>query len=299
MKKRIIFIINPISGDIKKANLPKQIESYLDLHQFSFEIMYSERAGHASIIAAKAVADQVDFVVAVGGDGSINEIAKELVNTPVSLAIIPLGSGNALAYHLALPVKKIQQAIEVINKGKIIKIDTLKSNKGEVVSFAGIGLEAVAARTYRHLGKRGFLAYAWATILSIFFKYKAQNVRFKIDGVAMEKEVYLFTVYNARYLGYKVAKIKGVSLVDGKMHVVIIKTFKMWKLLWIAILELLGKIHLAKETEILEASKLEITLPKKAHLQLDGDSFITSSDFKLAINPLSLNIIVPQHLENY
>ena len=297
--KKILFIVNPISGDIKKANLPALIEQYLDHSQYAYEIAYTERAGHASLIAQDAVTKQIDVVVAVGGDGSINEIAKVIVNTNVSLGIIPLGSGNALAYHLALPVKKVRKALEIINTGKTIKIDTLSSNKGEVICFAGIGLEAVAARTYRHLGKRGFLAYTWAAILSIFFKYKAQKVRFEADGILREESVYMFTIYNARFLGYKVGKVEQVSLVDGLMHIVVIKTFAMWKLLWIAILELVGKVHLAKETEIIEAKRLRIDLPKKAHTQLDGDSFITSSNFELEINPLSLNVIVPANLENY
>jgi diacylglycerol kinase (ATP) len=299
VKKRILFIINPISGDIKKANLPQLIAQHLDSQQFEYEIAYTERAGHASILAAQAVENEIDIVVAVGGDGSINEVAKSIINSPVILAIIPLGSGNALAYHLGLPVKNIVKAIGIINTGKVVKIDTLDSNKGAVICFAGIGLEAVAARTYRHLGKRGFLAYAWAAILSIFFKYKPQKVAFTVDGNKFEKEVYLFTVYNARFLGYKVGKVEQVSLTDGKMHLVIIKTFALWKLLWIAILELLGKIHLAKETEIIEAETLNIALPKKAHAQLDGDSFITSTDFSLKVLPLSLQVLVPQELENY
>lgn len=297
--KRILFIVNPISGDIKKANLPTLIDQYLDKNQFQFEITYTERAGHASLIAAEAVQNKLDVVVAVGGDGSINEIAKVIVNTEVALGIIPLGSGNALAYHLELPVKKVKEALEIINSGKTIKIDTLSSNKGEVICFAGIGMEAVAARTYRHLGKRGFLAYTWASILSIFFKYKPQKVQFIADGVAREQAVYMFTVYNTRFLGYKVGEVEQVSLVDGLMHIVVIKTFAMWKLLWIAMLELIGKVHLAKETEIIEAKKLHIKLPKKAHIQLDGDSFITSSNFDLEVNPLSLEVIVPQTLENY
>jgi diacylglycerol kinase (ATP) len=297
--KKILFIVNPISGDIKKANLPALIDQYLDKSQYQYEIAFTERAGHASIIAEKAIVKKMDVIVAVGGDGSINEIAKVIVNTELTLGIIPLGSGNALAYHLELPVKKIQKALEIINTGKIIKIDTLSSNKGEVICFAGIGLEAVAARTYRHLGKRGFLAYTWAAILSIFFTFKPQRVKFIADGVEREEMVYMFTVYNARFLGYKVGKVSQVSIVDGLMHVVVIKTFAIWKLLWIAILELIGKIHLAKETEIIEAKTLKIELPKKAHTQLDGDSFITSSNFELEVNPLSLNVIVPKTLENY
>lgn len=299
MKKRIHFIINPIAGDIQKQKLPELIAQHLDLNKFDYSIKYTERPGHASHLAREAVNDKVDIVVAVGGDGSINEIAREIVNTPLVLAIIPLGSGNALAYHLNLPVKKVKKAIQVINTGKRITIDTLQSNKGEVICFAGIGLEAVAARTYRHLGKRGFLAYAWAAILSIFFKYKPQRIQFEVDGQLRNEEVYLFTIYNARFLGYKVGKVEQVSLVDGLMHIVVIKTFAMWKLLWIAILELVGKIHLAKEAEIIAAKHLKIDLPKKAHAQLDGDSFITSSAFELEVNPLSLSVLVPHSLNNY
>lgn len=299
MKKHVQFIINPIAGDIQKQNLPKVIAHNLDFSQFEYSIKYTERAGQASHLARQAVKDEVDILVAVGGDGSINEIAKEIVNTPVVLAIIPLGSGNALAYHLQLPVRQVKRAIQVINTGKQIKIDTLRSNKGEVICFAGIGLEAVAARTYRHLGKRGFFAYAWAAILTIFFKYKPASVSFEVDGKKRKEEVYLFSVYNARFLGYKLGKVEQVSLIDGLMHIVVIKTFGMWKILWIALLELVGKIHLAKEAEIIEAKKLTIDLPKKAHAQLDGDSFITSSAFELAVNPLSLNVLVPHSLTNY
>lgn len=299
MKKQIRFIINPIAGDIKKAKLPYLIQSYLDLDKYAYSIVYTQRAGHASQLAQEAVHQNMDVLVAVGGDGSINEIAKAIVHTKVTLAIIPLGSGNALAYHLELPVKKIKKAIQIINTGKQIQMDTLSSNKGEVICFASIGIEAVAARTYRHLGKRGFLAYTWATILSVFFKYKAQRVCFEVDGQAREEDIYMFTIFNARFLGYKIGKVEQVSLVDGLMHVVIIKTFALWKLLWIAFLEIIGKVHLANETEIMEARKLKIELPKKAHAQLDGDSFVTSSAFELEVNPLSLKVIVPQSLENY
>lgn len=299
MKKKILFIINPISGDIKKAKLPELIERYIDKEQFDYSIAYTQQVGHATHLAKEALAAEMDILVAVGGDGSINEIAKAIVNSKVALAIIPLGSGNGLAYHLELPIKQLKEAIQVINTGKIITIDTIKTNKGEVVSFAGIALEAVAARTYRHLGKRGFLAYAWAVIQSIFVKYKPQMVSFVVDGVEHNEDVYLFTIYNAKYLGYKLAKIEQASLTDGQMDVVIIKTFGMWKILWIAILELLGKVHWAKETEIISAKKLSIHLERKSPMQIDGDSFITSSTFELEINPLSLKVLVPQKLKQY
>lgn len=299
MKKQILFIVNPISGDIKKANLPGLIREHLDHRQFNYEIAYTKQAGNATHLAKEAVIKKFDIVVAVGGDGSINEIARAIVNTEVCLAIIPLGSGNGLAYHLDLPIKNIKKALELINTGKYISIDTLKTNKGEVVSFAGIGLEAVAARTYRHLGQRGFLAYTIATIKSIFFQYKPQEYQFYVDGQAYSEEIYLFTIYNARYLGYKVGKVEQASLSDGFMDLIVIKTFPMWKVLWIAILELIGKVYLAKECTIYRAKSLRIVLDKKSTIQLDGDSNITSSDFEIEVNPLSLKVLVSQNLNNY
>ncbi|MCB0509529.1 MAG: YegS/Rv2252/BmrU family lipid kinase [Bacteroidetes bacterium] len=299
MKKQILFIVNPIAGDIKKANLPNLIREHLDHKQYSYEIAYTKQAGNATHLAKEAVNNKVDIVVAVGGDGSINEIARAIVNTDLCLAIIPLGSGNGLAYHLDLPIKNIKKALEIINTGKPIHIDTLKTNKGDVVSFAGIGLEALAARTYRHLGLRGFLAYTIATVKSIFFQYTPQVYQYNVDGQAHAKEIYLFTIYNARYLGYKVGKVEQASLADGYMDLIVIQSFPMWKVLWIAILELIGKMYLAKECTIYRAKSLKIVLDKKSAIQLDGDSNITSSDFEIEVNPLSLKVLVSPNLNNY
>ncbi|MCD8529027.1 MAG: diacylglycerol kinase family lipid kinase [Chitinophagales bacterium] len=298
-RKKICFIINPISGAIKKQDVPQTIERILSKTEHSYEIAFTQQAGHAFYLAQEAVQNGYDIVVAVGGDGSINEVAKALINTKVALGIIPLGSGNGLAYHLALPVKDVEKALQVILSGKTIKIDTLSSNKGSIISFCGIGIEAVAARVYRHLGVRGFLAYAWATILSVFVKYKEEWVHFQIDNNEFNEKIYLFTVYNARYLGYKMGEVKQASLHDGFMDIVVVKAFPKWKLLWIALLEVIGKIHWAKEASIHKAKKLHIALNKKSPIQLDGDSSITSSHFEIQVNPLSLNVIVPQTLENY
>lgn len=297
-KRKILFIINPISGDIKKRNLPQLIESNLDLKQFDWAIAYTERAGHASHIAKDAINQNIDIIVAVGGDGSIHEVVKSIVNTKIILALIPLGSGNGLAFHLKIPIKNITKAIHLINTGKTVKMDTLKSNKGTIVAFAGTGFEAITARTYRHLGKRGFFAYSWATIKTVF-TYKAQFLKFTIDTETIEDQVYMFSVYNSKYLGYKVGKVEGASIKDGFFKVVVVSKFPVYKMLWMPMLEVIGKMHWSKHTRIFKAQKLNIEIANKKDIQIDGDSFMTSSDFEIEINPLSLNIIIPQELENY
>lgn len=104
MKKKIVFIMNPISGTASKASIPNLIDSILDKDRFEYEIRTTERAGHASEIASEAKEAHVDIVVAVGGDGTVNEVARAIVHSDTALGILPCGSGNGLARHLMLPM---------------------------------------------------------------------------------------------------------------------------------------------------------------------------------------------------
>lgn len=296
-KKKILFIINPISGDIKKVNLPKLIEKYLDKSKFEYDIKFTERVGHATHIAKEAVELNFDIVATVGGDGSVNEVAQALVNTNTAIAVIPLGSGNGLAYHLHLPIRNIHKAIENINNGKVIAIDTGNTTEGTFVSFAGSGLEAYVARTYRHIGKRGFLGYAMAVIKELLKGYKAQPLQFEIDGQIYNESIFMFTIYNAKYMGYKVGAVDEAKLQDGKFHLMRMRKFPFWKLLYMTTLVLIGKMHWAKETTICEAESIKIFVENKKVMQVDGDSFVTSKNFEANINKASLKIIVPQNLQ--
>lgn len=298
-KKKILFIINPISGDIKKANVPEMIEAHLDKQQFEYTIQFTERTGHATHLAKEAVVNGYDTIVPVGGDGSINEVAGAIVNTSVKMGIIALGSGNGLAYHLQLPIRNVKKAIENINNGKVVQIDTGKTTSGTFVSFAGSGLEANVARTYKHIGRRGFLGYALAVIKELLNGYSASEMTFEVDGKTFTESIFMFTLYNAKYMGYKVGKVGEASLHDGKFHLMRIKKFPWWKLLWMTTLVLIGKIHWAKESVICEAEKVKVFVKGKKIMQIDGDSFVTTQNFEAEINKNSLNIIVPHSLTNY
>ena len=103
-KKRIIFIVNPISGTASKEHIPEQIAEVMDAERFDCEVRFTEYRGHAAEIAREAAKDSVDVVVAVGGDGTVNEVARSLVHTDTALGVIPCGSGNGLARHLCSPL---------------------------------------------------------------------------------------------------------------------------------------------------------------------------------------------------
>lgn len=300
MKRKILFIINPISGDTKKADLPALIENVLDKNQFEYKIVFSEHVGHATFIAQQAVLDQMDIVVAVGGDGSINEVSQALVDTPVALAIIPMGSGNGLASHLHLPIRNARKALEIINNSRIEKIDIGVTNYGNFVSCAGIGLEAFAARVYRHHKLRGFFSYFWAVIKSVLVLYRSKNneISFKIDGVERREKIYMFTVFNSAYFGYEIGFAPLASLTDGYFNLVLVKGLPGYRIPLLIILGLLKKVHLLKECEFHKVKKVEILAERKRIAQLDGDSLIASHKFTIEIKEKALNVLIHKDLKN-
>jgi diacylglycerol kinase (ATP) len=299
MKKKILFIINPISGVQKKAKLPELIEQNLDLSKFEYTLKYTERAGHATFIAKDAVVEGYDIVVAVGGDGSINEVAESLIDTEVVLGIIPMGSGNGFATHLKLPLRNAKKAILALNGCRVEKIDVGMTNYGSFISCAGIGLEAAVARTYRHHSVRGFFSYTLAMHKEILASYRSKNnrVKFYLDGVEREENIYLFTAFNSKYFGYNQGFATKASLQDGLFDVVFVKSVPTWKMPFLILLGLIKKVHWLKEAEFHSVRKIEIVSEGKRIIQVDGDSLMTSQNFVMEIKDKALNLLVPISLK--
>ena len=142
--KSILFILNPISGTVRKENISQLIERNINKELFSYDILYTEYAGHAEEIARKAASNHVDVVVAVGGDGTVNEVARGIVQTDTALAIIPCGSGNGLARHLMLPMNA-KQAIELINEMVVHRLDYGVVDNHPFLCTCGVGFDAFIA----------------------------------------------------------------------------------------------------------------------------------------------------------
>ncbi|MEI6455362.1 MAG: diacylglycerol kinase family protein, partial [bacterium] len=178
--KKILFIVNPISGDGRQEKTVSLIKKNLDISRYSYEIIITEMAGHATELSKQAAAAGTDIVVAVGGDGTVNEVAQGLVGTDSILGIIPKGSGNGLSRHLKIPMN-LKQAIGIINKGRVVKIDTATLNDDLFVSVAGVGFDASVAKKFARAGKRGFLTYFKITAGS-YHSYKAKKYILNVDG---------------------------------------------------------------------------------------------------------------------
>jgi YegS/Rv2252/BmrU family lipid kinase len=290
-KKKLIFIINPVSGVFKKGNIVNQIKSYIDTNVYDYRIEYTEEPGHATEICHREVENGANVIVAVGGDGSVNEIAKGLVGTETCLAIIPAGSGNGLAHHLKIPLNH-RRAIEVINKSKKIKIDTGKVNKKLFVSIAGIGFDALVAKEFAGSKWRGFLTYM-RIVAEKFPNYKPKKYEIEIDGEKMTKRALFISFANSDQFGYMTPIAPDARVDDGLLDVIIMEKFLLIDIPILANLLFWRKIDKSKYVEIHKGKEIKVRSKKKRWVNIDGEAYKLSKELNVSVLPQSLNIIVP------
>lgn len=298
-KKKIIFIINPISGVYSKSNIPEKIARYIDYVKYDYTIRFTQYAGHATLIAQQAVEEGYHVCVAIGGDGSINDVAQSLIGTKTALGVIPFGSGNGFATHLKIPPRNAEGALHVLNTGKTVKLDLVKSNLRYFVSNAGFGLDSSVARRFHHHKVRGLSSYAWAGLKELFLYFQPFHTTVEIDDITIERDFFLFTAFNANQYGYDFAVFPFTSLKDGVMDVIVLNKFPLSKLLYIVGCLLLKRPDLIKEAEQYRAKKVRIHGNKKMCYQFDGDSLIYHDDVTFEIVPQCIDVIVPENLNAY
>jgi YegS/Rv2252/BmrU family lipid kinase len=298
-KKKIMFVINPISGVYKKKNIPEKVARYIDYVKYDYTIRFTQYAGHASLIAQQAVEQGYDVVVAVGGDGSINEVAQSLVGTETALGVIPFGSGNGFATHLKIPPRDAEGSINVLNTGKVVKLDLVKSNLRYFVSTAGFGVDSTVARRFKHHKQRGFISYAWAMVKELLFYFQPFETKVEIDDITIERQFFLFTAFNANQYGYNFGVFPFTSMKDGIMDVIVMNKFRVTKLLYIVACLMMKRADLIEEAESYRAKKVVIHGNKKMVYQFDGESVIHHGDVTFEVVPQCINVIVPENLNAY
>ena len=268
MLQKVRFIINPISGVGKKNKLPTLIEKNLNHSIFKYDIVYTKEPKHATQLSKQAVAEGIDIVCAVGGDGSINEIAKSLINTNVKLAIIPCGSGNGLARHLKISLN-ISKSIKTINLLNEKEIDVGLANNHHFFSIAGIGFDAHIAYSFCNLPKRGFISYA-RLVLKEFKNYKPFSIYWKEENKSFDN-LFLVTIANSCQFGNGFKIAPKASLSDGKLNVALVEKTSFLKFLPLLFMSYFTDVSKSKYVHSFEVSKISLSHKKKL-LQVDGES---------------------------
>lgn len=291
LKKSIGFIINPISGkgnnSINKSLLYKEFSDYNKI-----SIRYTERYGHAKEITKLFISDGYDIIVACGGDGTINEIASELVGSKTKLAIIPLGSGNGLASNLNIS-KNILHCISTIKKCNVKQIDVGRINDNYFFSNCGLGFDSEVIYHYHNGKSRKLIGYLKAIIASLKSYNFKNNFNIKIDNkqnITLKKPFMVF-VSNSNEMGYGFSLTPNSKLDDGYLELVVVQKTNVINIILFSLFMLLKK-HNSLSYVFTKKIKSLKAYTSKEYFQADGESFNTNAkDISISINHEKLNII--------
>lgn len=287
--KHLVVIVNPISGRTSKHKVVSTISSCIDTAKYDVTIRFTSYAGHATKIAEKAVRDGVDVVVAVGGDGTVNEVARALVRTNTALGIIPCGSGNGLARHLHIPMN-IRKAVDIINKGLVDTIDTMTVNGRPCFCTAGVGYDAQVSAEYAKEKRRGLITYVKKAI-SGWFRYEPQEYIIETDNQVLIRKAVAITCANANQWGNEFHVAPKASLKDGLVDVIIIHPIKFRNALAMP-MQILGySFDRNPDIETIKTPELVIRSKESDPIHIDGDVVATEKDINVSISPASINII--------
>lgn len=222
-KQNILFLINPKSGVSRKKRVPQMVERYIDHARYDVTVCYTQYAGHAYELAKEAAATGVDVVVAVGGDGTVNEVGRALVHTGTALGVVPCGSGNGFARHLGIPIG-IKSAIEFINKAQPVDIDYGKINGQPFFCSCGMGFDAVVSSDFAKGKARGVFNYIRYSLLD-WVKYRPETYVVETEEMKGTFEAFVIACGNASQYGNNAYITPFASMCDGMATVSILSPF--------------------------------------------------------------------------
>ncbi len=290
IKEKIAFIINPKSGTSTKHQLPSLIEQTVNQLKFDVVLYFTEYAGHASILAGELIGKGFSKIIAVGGDGTVNEVAKALINTNVALGIIPCGSGNGLARSLKIPLKS-NDAIDLINYGKVSSMDYGLINDKPFFCTCGVGFDAHIGNKFATSTKRGFFTYIKET-LRAFLYYRPKKYSVKIDGKKIRTRAFLITIANAGQYGNDAYIAPQAELRDGKLDICILDPFPRYSALKLGFQLFNKTMHRSEYINTIKGEQITIKRKKEGEVHIDGEPAIMGKKLKINIIRLGLNVIV-------
>lgn len=292
MRTKILFIVNPKSGTLGKTNWIS-IATRMLAKDFDLEFKYTTHRGHACELAQQAVADKVPIVAAVGGDGTVNEIASSLVDSDTALAILPLGSGNGLARELGISPLLRLNAISCIKHLNFKHIDYGRVNDVPFFCTCGVGFDAKISYEITQRTRRGLWMYV-SLCLHEYFRYKPLECTLEHDGKTETRKAFIVNCANIRQFGFNAYIAPRADLTDGKLNVTVIKPFGFWTALRLLAGLFTKRLdHFKKYVETFDCERVAISTPEKTPFHCDGDYIGLSNRVEVAAVPHALKVAVP------
>ncbi len=287
------FIVNPQAGT-QRGDMEAAIRRLLSRTGVGFDICHSEYQGHGTELAREAANEGADLVVAVGGDGTINEVGRGLLGLDTPLGIIPLGSGNALASGLGIPIHPAR-ACRGLLRAEVRAIDVGKMGEAVFFSTAGAGVDAeVCWRFNRRSGRRGFLTYAVLS-LAAFKAYKSEEVRVTLDeGRELRVRPTVLTVANSSQFGNGAVIAPRARPDDGLLDLCIVEDIGLPRTLWHMRRLFTGTIEDTPGAQYFQTRGLRIERGKPGRFQVDGESMTGDATLEVTVMPKAIQIAIPK-----
>jgi len=288
------FIVNPVSGRNRhRPQLAGDLRTWLSAHGVDGEVLVTEAPGHATALAAEAVAQGCERVVAVGGDGTMNEVARALLHTRVAFGLVPCGSGNGLGRQLGIR-GSLNRTLAILQQGRVIVVDTATAAGHPFVNVMGVGLDAEIARRFNALPSRGLQGYV-QTGLRAFFQHRATPYSLS-DGTGWQSTVTAFVVAvaNSPEYGNGARIAPGAQVDDGQLDLVVVPPVGLGGAVGLAIRMFAGNI--TRHPRVLHRRAAAFTIRREAPgvIHVDGETREAGAVIEIRVLPLSLRIVVPE-----
>ena len=278
----ILFIVNPISGYGNKTGVVSRLKKQ------DCRVVYTEYAGHAEKLAREA---EEDIVVAVGGDGTVNEVARGLIGTRKKLGIIPRGSGDGLALHLGLS-HDLNRSLRTIEAGKTRYLDAGVVNGRHFFSVCGVGLDAIVSERFAKSGRRGLPSYIDQAILT-WKDHEAQHFVLTVDGKVIEHDAVMVTIGNSDRWGHGARVTPLADSSDGILDITVVEDFKDIDIPMLAFRLMNGTVNMAPNIHCYKGKEITIKRSAAGPAHADGDWFEAGETLEVRILEHALKVIVP------
>jgi YegS/Rv2252/BmrU family lipid kinase len=286
---RYLFILNPIAGVGGRRDFLQIIADACNGKKVKFKILFTRSRGDAKKIIEKKF-DKYDVFVAVGGDGTMNEVASALAGTTGLMGLIPAGSGNALGRELGISLKPEMAVLQLLN-GHPIAIDTGLVNGRRFMNVCGLGFDDHIARCFAKVTNRGPIPYFKAA-LTEFFGYKPNTYSVEMDGVTNSHTAFVMTLANTSQYGNNAFIAPKASLTDGDLDFCALRPFGFFGGLGLGFRLFNKTIDKSRFSTYFKTKSLVIK-GNSLNFHVDGEPVKNSDPLHISIDPLSLNIVVP------
>ncbi len=284
------IIINPTSGTQRKDKLLEQIKKHLTQARVNYEFAFTKGPSHATELAREAAELGTTAVIAVGGDGTVNETACGLLHSNTALGILPVGSGNGLGRHLKIPLQP-EKALQCLLQCEVMKMDVCTANDHPFLNVAGVGYDALVAHEFAMRPQRGFHTYA-RTVLEHWFKYKPKTYQLEVEGQSLTRKALMVTMANGSQYGNNAFIAPNARIDDGLMDICVLRGFPASAIPFVAYRLFSKAITDSRYTEFFRVSEFQVT-QKSKKVHLDGEPYKLGKEIHFKVLPGSLNVLVP------